>query len=303
MFQKQNCDTPLVAIQCLVYNHEKYLRDCLDGFIMQKTNFKFVAIVHDDVSTDNSVSIIKEYVEKYPEIIIPIYETENQYSKGFYTIQKIMCDACNKTGAKYIALCEGDDYWTDPYKLQKQVDFLISNNDYSMCFHAAQIINESGNNLTNPLFTNIMNKEYVSDEIKSKWIVATASVVYRRDMVCDFRLHHPEWLMYGDIALFLTCSELGKVMGMSDVMSVYRINSGGVTMKKEDNIKRYKRAILHEKCLRLNFSKLSKSVTGDILSKYFYTLSRQGNNPLEKMIDIFEAIFYSPGYVLKKLFK
>ena len=122
---------PLVAIHCLVYNHEPYLRDCFEGFVMQQTNFPFVAIVHDDASTDNSAAIIREYEEKYPDIIKPIYEAENQYSKRDGSVTRIMNAAIDATGAKYVAMCEGDDYWTDPLKLQKQVDFLNNNLDLS----------------------------------------------------------------------------------------------------------------------------------------------------------------------------
>ncbi len=110
----------LVAIHCLVYNHEPYLRDCFEGFVMQKTNFRFVAIVHEDCSTDHSADIIREYEAKYPDIFRPIYETENQYSKHDSSLGRVMNAAIDATGAKYVAICEGDDYWTDPYKLQKQ---------------------------------------------------------------------------------------------------------------------------------------------------------------------------------------
>ena len=99
---------PLVSIRCLVYNHELYLRQCLDGFVMQKTNFPFEAIVHDDASTDGSAAIIREYAEKYPEIIKPMYETENQYSKHDGSLAKAM-DAAMHPDSKFIALCEGDD--------------------------------------------------------------------------------------------------------------------------------------------------------------------------------------------------
>lgn len=123
--------TPLVTIRCLVYNHEPYLRQCLDGFVMQKTNFPFEAIVHDDASTDRSAEIIREYAEKYPDIIKPIFETENQYSKRNGSIRRIMNE---HTRGKYVALCEGDDYWIDPYKLQKQVDFLETHPDYGLVY-------------------------------------------------------------------------------------------------------------------------------------------------------------------------
>ena len=99
----------LVAIKCTVYNHEPYLCDCLEGFVMQQTNFPFVAIVHDDASTDGSAAIIHEYEEKYPDIIKPIYETENQYSKRDGSVGRIMDEAIDATGAKYVAMCEGDD--------------------------------------------------------------------------------------------------------------------------------------------------------------------------------------------------
>ena len=110
----------IVTICCTVYNHEPYIRKCLEGFVMQKTNFRFEAIVHDDASTDNSVEIIKEFEEKYPDIIKPIYEVENQYSKHGGSLWRILNE---HTRGKYVAFCEGDDYWTDPLKLQKQVCF------------------------------------------------------------------------------------------------------------------------------------------------------------------------------------
>lgn len=119
----------MVTIRCLAYNHEPYIRQCLEGFVMQKTNFRFEAIVHDDASTDGTAAIIKEYAEKYPDIIKPIFETENQYSKHDGSIRRIMNE---HTNGKYIALCEGDDYWTDPLKLQKQVNFLESHLEYTM---------------------------------------------------------------------------------------------------------------------------------------------------------------------------
>ena len=127
-------EIPLVSIRCAVYNHEPFLRQCLDGFVMQQTTFPFEAIVHDDASTDGSASIIREYAEKYPDIIKPIFETENQYSKHDGSILRIM-DAAMHPDSKYIAACEGDDYWTDPHKLQIQVDFLESHPDFVICSH------------------------------------------------------------------------------------------------------------------------------------------------------------------------
>lgn len=133
-----------VAIQCLVYNHEPYIRKCLDGFLMQRTNFQFIALVHDDVSTDNSAAIIREYAEKYPSIIKPIFETENQYSKFDGSIFRIMADAIKDSGAEYTAICEGDDYWVDPEKLQKQVDILDADKSLIACVSDAQVVDSDG---------------------------------------------------------------------------------------------------------------------------------------------------------------
>lgn len=141
---------PLVAIQCITYNHEPYIRDALEGFVMQKTDFPFVAIVHDDASTDGTAAIIREYAEKYPDIIKPIYEYENQYSKPDGSLGRVMYEAVLATGAKYVAICEGDDYWTSQIKLQKQSIFLEKHIEYSMCFHNVYTKNESTTELDKP---------------------------------------------------------------------------------------------------------------------------------------------------------
>ena len=111
---KENTSPLMVTIRCCTYNHEPYIRQCLEGFVMQKTNFRFEAIVHDDASTDGTAAIIREYAKKYPDIIKPIFETENQYSKKDGSLRRIM-DA--HTHGKYVAICEGDDYWIYTLKL------------------------------------------------------------------------------------------------------------------------------------------------------------------------------------------
>ncbi len=136
-------EQPKVIIRCCVYNHEPYLRDCLEGFVMQQTNFPFKAVVHDDCSTDNSAAIIREYAEKYPHIIEPIYETENQYSKKDGSLRRIM-DEATLNRSPYIAYCEGDDYWIDPYKLQKQVDYMEAHPECAMTCSNVEIITSKG---------------------------------------------------------------------------------------------------------------------------------------------------------------
>ena len=196
--------TPLVAIRCIAYNQEKYIRDTLDGFVMQKTDFPFVAVVHDDASTDNTASIIREYAEKYPDIIKPIFETENQYCKPGNPLGKIMKQAIDATGAKYVAFCEGDDYWTDPLKLQKQVDFLENNPDFTMCFNAIEVVNEH-TGTTYPL-AKVETREYSSSEIIESLLLQTASVILRKDIYSSERYIKAKAdnrFRSGDILLYL----------------------------------------------------------------------------------------------------
>ena len=132
----------MVSIWCITYNHEPYIRQCLDGFVMQKANFRFKAIVHDDASTDGTAEIVREYAEKYPDIIKPILETENQYSKRDGSLERIMNE---HTEGKYIAICEGDDYWIEPLKLQKQIQFLENHPDYGLAYSLARF--QKGNDI------------------------------------------------------------------------------------------------------------------------------------------------------------
>ncbi len=138
-------NTPLVSICCITYNHAPFIRKCLDGFLMQQTNFPIEILIHDDCSTDGTTEIIREYEAKYPDLIFPLYEEENQYQKG-KAAEIDFYNYCRARG-KYIAYCEGDDYWTDPLELQKQVDFMEAKLEYSVCFHGFEEY-DVRNNLT-----------------------------------------------------------------------------------------------------------------------------------------------------------
>lgn len=236
----------LVAINCLTYNHEPYIRQCLEGFVTQKTKFRFVAIVHDDASTDITAKIVREYADKYPDIIKPIFETENQYSKKDGSLDKIINQAINETNCKYIAVCEGDDYWIDPFKLQKQIDFLENNPEYTLCFHNAKVIFENKEieyhhrSRYGELFSNVECKDYSGIEVYENWLVPTASVVFRREILNSEIYQNAVKcgkFRYGDILIFLSCAHYGKIRGLKDTMSVYRRLQTGVVIKdeKQDN--------------------------------------------------------------------
>jgi glycosyltransferase involved in cell wall biosynthesis len=137
-----------VSICCLTYNHEGLIRDALKGFLMQETNFPFEIVIHDDASTDGTQAIIREYQAAYPDLIRPIFQTENQLSKtGVYPFWTELYPAAR---GKYIAECDGDDYWTDPQKLQKQFDFLEANPDYAMCHHDYLIMEMASGEIHQP---------------------------------------------------------------------------------------------------------------------------------------------------------
>lgn len=219
-----------IAIKCITYNHGEYIGEALEGFVKQCTNFPFIAIVHDDASTDNTAEILRTYAQKYPDIIKPIYEQENQYSKQDGSIGRIMKLACEMSEAKYIALCEGDDYWTDPHKLQKQVDFLESHPDYTMCFTNA-IEHYQDGSMEDRLMVDI--PESTIDPYKLYtlwWPIPTASFVLRRELY-DFPLYQKASslpaLAFGDLQLAICSGILGKIYFIDEQMSVYRrLNSG-----------------------------------------------------------------------------
>lgn len=216
----------LVAIHCVTYNHEPYIRDCLDGFLMQKTNFKFVAIVHDDVSTDKTADIIREYAAKYPEIIKPIYETENQYSKFDGSLDRVMETAIAVTGAKYVAMCEGDDYWIDPYKLQKQVDFLETHTEFSICFHKCKNLIQQTGEFTQEQVNDMIGETTIFDLAKGNFI-HTPSVVYRQnDRVVAEKARFPQDLKADDYVYWMLLAQYGKIMKLPDEMAVYRYGVG-----------------------------------------------------------------------------
>ena len=277
---KSNKNSPLVAIHCFVYNHEPYLRDCFEGFIMQQTNFSFVVIVHDDASTDNSAAIIREYEVRYPHIFKPIYEIENQYSKKDGTLDRIMNIAIEATRVKYVAMCEGDDYWTDPLKLQKQVDFMEMNLDYSLCFtnsivkssnHEAEAINHIWDtySIEEVIGTNSLNMVKRGDNVVS--CGHTSTILYRRPQE-----RIPKWVsqcFIGDEPLFIYLSQFGKAKFLNEPMSVYRAGVGVSSCnfdQKKDWLNRIEMYRIINKGLNYKYKKIIRS----IIAQYYFNLAK-----------------------------
>lgn len=222
-------EKPKVSICCWTYNHEKFIRDTLDGFVMQKTNFPFELIIHEDASTDSTADIIREYEAKYPDIIKPIYQTENQYSKLPLLEEHVF----PKITGEYVAFCEGDDYWTDENKLQKQVDFLDANPDFSICFHAIKVVHED-EPIPDSIFpdTNArFNRDVLTIYNLLCWnFIQTNSVMYRWRFNETLTLKDFESTTVTplDWYIHLLHAQVGKIKYLDETMGVYRRHKNGI---------------------------------------------------------------------------
>lgn len=220
----------LVTIDCLTYNHEPFIADAIESFLSQKTDFNFEILIHDDASTDGTAEIIRGYAKRYPDLIKAIYQTENQYSKG------VAVDLINhyRAEGKYLAICEGDDYWTDPYKLQKQVDYMESHPECSMCVHSAYRVAADTKKVTANDRPSRKNKIYSTSEIiyGGGRLFATSSFMYSREKIIEY----PDFYLnavVGDYPLIIYASLQGSVYYMDDNMSVYRVGVIGSWTERE----------------------------------------------------------------------
>ena len=211
----------LVSIFCIAYNHGPYIRQCLDSLLEQKTDFAFEIIVHDDASTDGTTEIIREYELRYPEIIVPIYQKENQYSKGNRAIiaSFMMCRA----RGKYTCTCEGDDYWSDSGKLQRQVDFLESNLEYGMHYSKMAVFIQAKNEFSR--LTLGRPVETTSELLKGNCVPGLTTCI-RKDLYLRYLEEiQPEkkgWKM-GDYPLVLWVSCNSKMHFENRITAVYRV--------------------------------------------------------------------------------
>jgi glycosyltransferase involved in cell wall biosynthesis len=218
---------PLVSVRVITYNHERYIAQCLEGILMQRTNFPFEVIVGEDCSTDHTREIVLAYGKKYPETIRVIISENNV--GGFQNVLRVQ-QACR---GKYHAHCEGDDYWIDPLKLQKQVDFMEAHPECPMCFHDAFIVRYDKSALPDYLCPPALAEWLtIRDLLRLDLAIPTASVLARGDILVSL----PEWrrdIRYSDLLLRLWCAHHGDLGYLGEVMSVYRIHPGGMIMSNQ----------------------------------------------------------------------
>lgn len=217
-----------VSVALIAYNHEKFIRRAIESALDQKTDFAYEIVIGDDVSSDKTREIIVEYYEQFPDKVVPLLHKENTGGFGKGNTLAVL----EKCRGQYIASMDGDDYWTDPLKLQKQVDFLDKNPDFVACFHNAEIVYDDGAHPNE--FVNQPDQKEITgvedlvgeDEV---WYIATSSILYRHNVITTY----PKWFhesKSGDIPRYILLGKNGgKFKYLNETMSVYRKNWGGLS--------------------------------------------------------------------------
>lgn len=250
-----------VTIYCVAYNHEKYIRDTIEGFLSQRTTFRYEVIVHDDASTDRTAEIIREYASRYPEIIKPILQEENQYSKfpgGMEIERRFMWP---QTRGKYIAMCEGDDFWTDPNKLQLQYEAMELHPECSICTHYTKVLKQGkstlGNSLPNGKYRvreGVLDPKVQMDISLNDWF-HWSSFFLRTSVFSDCMTNEIQFVQKmktGDTALMLYFAKFGFMYFINREMSAYRHGTEGswtvriarVPEAAVDNVRNRKEALV-----------------------------------------------------------
>lgn len=240
-------DLLVVSICCITYNHEKYISDALDGFLMQETDFPFEILIHDDASTDNTPDIIRKYEEKYPDIIKPIFQKENQKSK----LGSGMNPTFNypRAKGKYIALCEGDDYWTEPLKLQKQVKFLEARDEYSLCVGGYIRKNvATGEQKKNIKVVNKKDFDFgytfsLADTNKD-WITKTLTIMFRNECLKGFDIS--AFKFSRDVHTYHHLLKKGLGFYFTEIFGVYHVHGNGF----HSGSSRTEKIVIHAKIYR-----------------------------------------------------
>lgn len=291
-----------VSVSCLVYNHEKYLRKCLDGFVMQKTNFKFEVLIHDDASTDGSADIIREYEKKYPEIIKPIYQQENQYSKrlpggitGNYQLPRAK--------GKYFAECEGDDYWCDYYKLQKQFDALENNPDCKLCVHRTEVFdNRTGETIkVLPKLrrkTGVIKSEDFIPLVVGRYSFQTSSYFCDSKMFIEKNnLEYVKLSPTGDEAVMMYFGSQANVYYIDEVMSRYRrFVEGSWSMRYKKNVPIRLNNETKRKASLISFNEYTNYKYDDICKKEI----RITQYHIDCLTDNFQGMIKCPDLLIKE---
>ena len=265
----------LVSIVCITYNHEPYLRDALDSFLMQKTNFPIEIILAEDCSTDGTRKICEEYATKYPETIKYIYRDQNVgYNENEY-------EAMSAASGKYIAYCEGDDYWTDPLKLQKQVDFLETHPDYAVCWHRCVHHNvqtgvDMDDNCGHILPKGAEGMDIDMDTYFSGWYTQPLTMVFRKEAL-DLALYH-SYKYFRDMHQMYHLLKKGKGYLFAFEGGVRNVHEGGLSSCKNSKQLCDISLAISEELYQFNHDEATCEYYKQILQWAIYSASQYGYN-------------------------
>lgn len=263
----------VVAVWMVTYNQQDYIGQAIEGVISQNVNFKIKLLIGEDCSSDNTRNICLQYETKYPDLIELIFTTSNNMNQNSSNV----FSACINSGAKYIAMCEGDDYWTDPDKLQKQVDFLETNADIGGCFHDVVVVDEN-NKIIKENYHESHQKMYNQIEsLTHGGNYATCSLVFRSLVMKNL----PNWFIKApsDYTIDLLVTEFGDIAHINETMGAYRIHAGGIWQGSKEHINQASLVIRYLACLENpkfknhygNFFYKRISETSFSLSLYYQT--------------------------------
>ncbi|MCB5279205.1 MAG: glycosyltransferase family 2 protein [Candidatus Cloacimonetes bacterium] len=273
---------PMVSVLMITYNHEKFIRQAIEGVLMQKVDFEYELLIHDDASPDRTAEIIREYEAEYPKIVKPIYQTENQYSQGI-DVSKFNRE---RAKGKYIASCEGDDYWIDPSKLQKLVNYLEQHPEYICASHNVYVVGADGSRISDKLHVYPIVPEYIytkTDADFSKHPGQSGSLVYHNlfcTMQDELLIAYNNLQMNGDIKLPVLLTQYGDIFCFSDVMGCYRKIMSASSSWTSQNYSKNRYAELHQNYISLN----------QFTKKYFSY--DQDNYELRFAVPIFSLLKY-----------
>ncbi len=282
----------MVSISSLVFNHVQFIEKALEGFLMQRTNFKVEIVIHDDASTDGTTDILRKYEAQYPHLVklfVQPFNTHNHPNR--FELRSAFRNG--RTG-KYIALCEGDDYWTDPFKLQKQVDFLEANEEYVMCFHNVNVKTEvKGINLYSDfVWSNIDPHRDVYDirDVIAGPLIPTCSLVYRKPL--DFNIPvFSSQVMSGDMMLAMLITKDYKIKYFNQCWGVYRKHRGGITSTHKGDTIHANRIYLYLRMLEYYNFKYQRDFV-KVIKRHFLQLnslsllSKEDRKVLKRLIPI-----------------
>ncbi len=292
----------LVTIASTTYNMEAYIGEALDSWLQQEVSFPLEIVISDDGSTDGTCDVVRGYMERYPNIRL--------ISTGHIGKMPNFIRSLKESKGKYVALCDGDDYWVDSHKLQKQFDFMESHPEFSECFTNSYVLDVTTGEKK-------IAKTHVWDEADTEGLLAhrdddnvqmspghTSTFFYRNQFLQDY----PEW-MYGDVMtdfpLYMLMSQYGKAKFINDITSVYRHRLDGVSSAGWNYVKATRRRILVYENVNRDFDYKYKEIINPILADYYFKLGKRLYKTGQKakgMAALFRSFFYSPT-VFKGLMK